>query len=164
MVSACTTAAPAAFASASGGVRKLSVSDVAARSTFPAWAGSGSPAAPVTDSVGRQVLFKISSTSSSDTGRMPSSSGYSRFGPSGSIAAEACAAARRSAGIGALNSGSLISPVAASSTRSSSCRRIRNELGTMPLAIPECWADSSTLTVTVSLTSPRRLLISHMRS
>ncbi len=41
---------------------------------------------------------------------------------------------------------------------------MRNELGTMPLASPECCAVSSTRTVTVRLTSPRRLLVSHSRS
>src|ERR1022692_4794156 len=49
------TASAAAVAPAVGGVRRLSVSDVQARSTFPTTAGSGSPAAPITDRVGRHV-------------------------------------------------------------------------------------------------------------
>ncbi len=40
---------------------------------------------------------------------------------------------------------------------------IRNELGTMPLAIPECTPDSSTRTVTVAATMPRRLAVSQSR-
>ena len=41
---------------------------------------------------------------------------------------------------------------------------IRNELGTMPDAMPECCPDASTFTVTVVDTSPRSDVVSHSRS
>jgi hypothetical protein len=62
-----------------------------------------------------------------------------------------------------LKAGSQMPPVALSSIRSSSSRRTRNELGTMPLAVPECSGASSTRTVTVTATRPRRLFVSHSR-
>src|SRR5690606_39943432 len=70
VVSALEIASRAACESAVGGSRKLNANVVLVRSTLPASAGSGRPEAPITDSVGRQVLFSSSSTSSATTGRV----------------------------------------------------------------------------------------------
>ena len=95
---------------------------------------------------------------------MPSSRGNTVFGAPGASAASAVISASRSGGMSPCISGSRISPVRASSSRSSSSRMIRNELGTMPDAMPECCPDSSTFTVTVVDTSPRSDVVSHSRS
>ena len=47
-----------------GGMRMLSFSLVRGRSTLPAASIAGSPAAPVTDSAGRQVRFRMASSGS----------------------------------------------------------------------------------------------------
>src|SRR5262245_50116061 len=66
VVSAFSTAASAVFGFTSGGRRKLSVRVVDGRSTLPASSGSGRPAAPMTDIIGRHALLAISSKSSAE--------------------------------------------------------------------------------------------------
>ena len=65
------------------------------------------------------------------------------------------ACATRSAGIGVEKDASRTWPVSGSSSRFNSWRAIRNELGTIPLARPECTPSPSTSTVSVPPTSPR---------
>jgi hypothetical protein len=132
-----TSASLATVAVTPGGVRKLKRKVVSERNTAPATAGSGMPAAPITERVGRQVLLSSSSTSSSLTARVFPANGNDAPAP-GCSAAATLVSSRRASGIGTFISGIVTSPVTGSSTRSSSCRMIRNELGTMPLATPEC--------------------------
>ena len=119
-------------------MRSDSASDVRGRSTLPAFAGSGSPSAPVTDSAGRHVLFNTSASSPSAIGRMPGTNGNLAWISLPSTSAARFACATRSAGTGAWNAASRTRPVAASSTRSRSCRAMRKLEATTPLASPEC--------------------------
>src|SRR5690606_5967369 len=69
-VKALVIAARARWASTVGGVRNESARAVYGRRTLPASATGGSPCAPVTDKVGRQVLARISSAGSLLCGRV----------------------------------------------------------------------------------------------
>ena len=61
---------------------------------------------------------------------------------------------KMSSGMSVFNSGNKSSPVSAFSIRSSKERMMRNELGTIPLAMPECAGEFKTETRTVSAMEP----------
>jgi hypothetical protein len=71
------TSAAAFFGSSVGGRRKDSFTAVQGLSVLPAEPVAGRPSAPVTDSVGRQVLFSSSSTGSVALGRVLPAQGNS---------------------------------------------------------------------------------------
>ena len=142
-------------ASAVGGRRSESLSDVRGRRTLPASSGAGSPAAPVTASAGRHVPFKSSSPGSPGGGRIPGTTGNRLQISLPSAAAAARAWSRRAGGISTWNSGGRISPVRSSSRRARSRRRMRKLDGTIPLAAPECTPSVSTSTVSTPPTMPR---------
>src|SRR5678816_4892695 len=73
--STCLIAFAAACPSTPGGKRNDSLSAVNGRSTLPAFCSDGIPSAPVTDSVGRQLLLRSSSYGSSLIGRVPPAKG-----------------------------------------------------------------------------------------
>src|SRR6185295_9307660 len=72
---ACFTAFAAACPSTPGGRRNDSLSAVKGRSTLPAFCSEGIPSAPVTESVGRQLLLRSNSYGSSFIGRVPPANG-----------------------------------------------------------------------------------------
>ena len=118
---------------------------------------------PTTLRVGRQVWLRICSTGSSTTGRAPGTK-RKLEACTGVDSAVSSAWRRRSSGMVTWRSARRISPVVASSKRSSSWRTIRNVLGTTPLAAPE-WTPSSRMsTVSVPPASPRSDVVTHSRS
>ena len=72
--------------------------------------------------------------------------------------ARACAT--RSAGVSQCRPGGSRRPLAESSSRSSTWRRMRKLLGTRPEASPECTPSVSTSTFSVPVMLPRRLVVS----
>src|SRR4026209_2433343 len=73
--SACLTALPAASPSTPGGNPNDSLRAVKGRATLPAFCSDGMPAAPVTESVGRQLLLRSNSYGSSLIGPVPPEKG-----------------------------------------------------------------------------------------
>ncbi len=138
-----------------GGVRSESESTVFGLNTLPALPVAGRPSAPVTDSAGRQVRLSMSSTGSECIGRQPGTKGNLAWMSPASTCAAAADWARRRSGTSTNSSGKRTRPVAPSSTRASSWRRMRKLLGTMPEASPLCTPSPSTSTVSVPAAMPR---------
>ena len=105
----------------------------AAGARCPASAMGGSPSAPVIASAGRQVWARTSSTGSACTVRMPGRSGTRVTRSSPITAATFRACCTRSGGISTWKSRGRISPLASSSRRERSWRRIRKLEGTIPV-------------------------------
>jgi hypothetical protein len=144
-----------------GGNRNDSLRVVCGRSTLPALRKAGRPSAPVTLSVGRQLLLSSSSNGSFETGRIPGINGNLAYTDSPSTVAAAFACARRSGGMDVFSSSIRIAPEVASSTRASSSRRMRKLDGTTPLAVPEWTPSASTSTRSDPIRLPRSEVVHH---
>mmetsp|Transcript_31100 Transcript_31100/g.87168 ORF Transcript_31100/g.87168 Transcript_31100/m.87168 type:complete len:223 (+) Transcript_31100:296-964(+) len=147
--------------SASGAMRRESVTRVRGRKTFPAVWHSGIPSQPTIASCGDHHRCTRSSSRSEPAGCVEPWKGKASMIPSrpSALAAAATAARRWSESLVGSMPGQMIRPVLESSTRSSSWRTIRNEPGTTPEAFPEWTPSPITWTHRSPTTIPRSELV-----
>ena len=126
----------ATAASTIGGIRRDNLMVVIGRSTLPASCKGGRPSIPITDNAGRQLRLSTASVPVA-AGRISPRQGNLSCTASPNTWATTSACLRRCDGISTCNASTKTDPVVESSMRSSNCRRIRKDDGTMPEASPE---------------------------